>query len=92
MGLSIGHWSANVGWVMKRPFHNDKKDANTSITISSQSIGIDRNNSTNADRLEGNPDEGRTIFNYLESRILNQALGSAKSLCSALGNVVTGYS
>ncbi|OIP75479.1 MAG: hypothetical protein AUK48_07575 [Oscillatoriales cyanobacterium CG2_30_44_21] len=27
------HWSANVGWVLKRPFHADKKDANTSITI-----------------------------------------------------------
>ena len=29
----FGHWSANVGWVLKCPFHSDKKDANTSITI-----------------------------------------------------------
>ncbi len=27
------HWSANVGGLLKRPFHADKKDANTSIPI-----------------------------------------------------------
>ena len=31
--VKIWHWSVNVGWVLKRPFHADKKDANTSITI-----------------------------------------------------------
>ena len=45
--------------------------------------------SSNADRLEGNPNKGRTTFNYLESRfkilIKIQTLESAKSLLSALG-------
>jgi hypothetical protein len=31
--LIAGHWSANAGWVLKRPFHAGKKDANTLITI-----------------------------------------------------------
>jgi hypothetical protein len=28
-----GHWSVNEEWVLKRPFHADKKDGNTSITL-----------------------------------------------------------
>lgn len=33
ISLRLWHWSAKVGWVLKRPFHDDKKDANTSISI-----------------------------------------------------------
>jgi len=29
----LRHWSANRGWVLKRPFHANEKDANTSITF-----------------------------------------------------------